>query len=90
MKDYAERVAVAPTYRADPMAQVNPIVAAVSPDWAAVHGERHTVALSERHHVDARLHTRSLFGQHKFTALEILGGPGEKDRDLQRENVLAV
>jgi hypothetical protein len=90
MKDDAERVTVTLTHRADSVAQVNPIVAAGSSDRAAVHGEHHTVALSERHHFDARLHPRPLFGQHKFTALEIFGRIGEKDRDLQRENVLAV
>jgi hypothetical protein len=90
MKDDAERVAVTLAHRADPMAQVNPVVAAGSPDWTAVHGEHHAVALSERRHFDARLHPRPLFGQYKFTALEIFGRLGEEDRDLQRENVLAV
>jgi hypothetical protein len=90
MKNDAEGVAVTLTHRTDAMAQVNPIVAAGSSDWAAVHGEHHTVALSERHHFDARLHPRSLFGQHKFTALEIFGGLGEQYRDLQWENMLAI
>ncbi len=66
------------------------IVAAGSPDRAAVHGEHHGVASSERHHFDAGLHPRPLFGQYEFTAVEIFGRPGEEDRDLQRENVLAV
>ena len=77
MKDDAERVAMTLTHRADPMAEVNAIVAASASDRAAIHGEHHTVALSERHHLDARLHTRSLFGQYKFTAVEILGRLGE-------------
>src|SRR5258708_7234866 len=90
MKDDAERVAMTLTHGADAMAQVNPVVAAGSPDWAAVHGEHHTVTLSERDHVDPRLHPRPLFGQYKFTALEIFGRRGEEDRDLQRENMFAV
>src|SRR5258706_1703813 len=42
------------THCADPMAQVDAIVAAGSLDRAAVHREYQAVALSERHHFDAR------------------------------------
>ena len=90
MKDDAEGVAVTLAHRADPMAQVDPVVTAGSSDRTSVHGENDTVALIERYHLDPRLHPRSLFGQHKFTALEIFGRLGEEDRDLQRENVLTV
>jgi len=90
MKDDAESVAVTLTHRADPMAQLHPIVTAGSSDGAAVHGEHDSVSLSERHHFDARLHPRSLFCQHKFSAFEIFGRLGEEDRNLKRENVFTV
>ena len=79
-----------PTHRAHPMAKSDPIVAAASSNWAAVHSEHHAVTFGERYHFDASLHPRSLFGQHKFATLEVFGGPGEEDRDLLRKNVLAV
>src|SRR5882672_12270281 len=90
MKDDAESMPATLTHLADPVAQMHTMVAAGSPDRAAVHREYDSVALSERHHFDAALHSGSLFGQHEFTALEVFSRIGEQNRHLQRENVLAV
>ena len=48
------------------------------------------IALAQRHDLGARLHARALLGQHEFAAGEVPAGLGQQDRDLEREDVLAV
>ena len=90
MQDNAQRVPMPLPQSADTVAQGNPIFAACSLDRAAVHSEHHTVALGQRDHLDARLHARSLFSQHKFAAFEVFDRLRQENRNLQREDMLPV
>ena len=82
---------MAGVYPAHAMAQVDP---AENPRRALhrpmMHGKGHRVALTQRHHLGARLHARPLLGQHEFAAGEIAARFRQQDRDLQREHMLAI
>ena len=54
------------------------------------HREDHPIAAAERHHFNARLHPRPLFGQDELAASEVTAGLLQQDRDLEREDELAV
>src|ERR1700751_2686296 len=53
-------------------------------------GEGYSVSLPKRNDLRPRLHTRTLFCQHKFSTGKIFCRVGKQDRHLYRENVLAV
>src|ERR1700760_166464 len=52
--------------------------------------EYHALALLERDYLRPRLHARPLFGEDELAAREIRAGFREQERDLEREDVLAV
>src|SRR3954447_19867752 len=76
VKDHANRMAFAGTEAADAVAQVDAIKSAAALDRTVMHRKRHGVALTQGHHLGARLHARALLGQHEFAAREIAPGLG--------------
>src|SRR6185437_16962081 len=90
MEDHADGVTAAGTQAAHAMPEVDAIGAARAMHRAVMHGERNRVSLLERNHLGARLHARTLLGQHELATLEITAGLGQQDRDLQREDMLAI
>src|SRR5277367_5392059 len=74
----------------DAVSERDPIVAADARHRPTVHGEHYGIALRERDDGGSGLHARPLFRQHELAALEIAAGFGQKRRDLQRKNVLAI
>src|SRR5690348_5068616 len=71
VKDHTEGVSMTGADPAYAMPEIDAVVSARPPNWPEMHGERHRVALGERHHVRPRLHARALLGQHEFTAGKI-------------------
>jgi hypothetical protein len=71
VKDNAKGVALPGANAADAMTQIDPISAFRTSYRPVVNGEQDGVALSQRHHLNAALHSRPLFGQYKFAASEI-------------------
>src|ERR1700694_5125757 len=90
VKYHAKGMAVAGADPAHPMAQVNAIESARPLHRPVMHGKNHGVALTQRQHLGARLHSWPLLGQHEFAAGEIAVRFRQQDRDLQRKNVFAV
>src|SRR5271163_980131 len=74
----------------DAVPERDPVVAATAPYRPTVHGECHGIALRERDDGGSGLHARPLFRQHELAALEVAAGFGQKRRDLQGKDVLAV
>src|ERR1700677_1790291 len=74
----------------DAMSERDAVVAADARHRPAIHSEHHGIALRERDDGGAGLHAWPLFRQHELAALEVAAGFGQKRRDLQRKNVLAV
>jgi hypothetical protein len=52
--------------------------------------EGHGVSLRERDYVRARLHSRTLLGEHKLAAIEVRAGLGQQGRNLHGKHVGAV
>ncbi len=75
---------------ADAVTQVDPIVAACTLYRPAVDREHHGVALAQRHHLGAGLHSRTLLCQHELATFEIVPWLGQQHRDLKREHVFAI
>jgi hypothetical protein len=48
------------------------------------------VALSQRHNFGSGLHARTLFGQHELAAGKVLSRLGQKNGDLNREDMFPV
>lgn len=90
VKDDPHRVSLPRTQLADAVAHVNPIDSTGSLHGTGVNCERYSIALLERYNLYARLHTWTLFGQHKLAAGKIVVRRGEQDGDLNRENMLSV
>ncbi len=59
-------------------------------DRPVTNGEDHGVALAQRHHLRPRLHPRTLLGHDELSTGEVPARPRQENRDLQREDVLAV
>ena len=57
---------------------------------AVMHSKRNRISLGERNDLGARLHARPLFDQQKFSTGKVAARVGEQNRDLYRENVLAI
>jgi hypothetical protein len=72
------------------MPQIHTIGAARSLHWPMMHGKRHGISLSQRHHLDTRLHPWTLLRQHKVAAGEIPSRLGQQNRHLNRKYMLAV
>ena len=90
MKDDAERMAMAGAQTAHAMPHVHPIDAPRALHRPMMDREDHAFALLERDHLGARLHARTLLGQHELAAGEVVAGAGEQERDLERKDMLAV
>jgi hypothetical protein len=75
---------------ADAMAQVHAIAALRSLHRPVMDGERHGVALPQRHDLCAALHPRPLLRQDELAAGKVDARRGEKDRNLDREGEIAV
>src|SRR5262245_44375781 len=83
----AKRMAQAIPHGADAMAHVDAVAALAAPHRAMAHREYDRAALGQGHHCGARLHPRSLLGQHELAASEVVPWLRQQDGDLQRENV---
>lgn len=90
MKDDADRMPVPRSQAAYPVTHIDPISAAGAVCRAMADSEYCGVALRERSDLDARLHARTLFGQHKLSAGEISPGLRQQNRNLKRKNMLAI
>ena len=75
---------------ADAVAHVDAVDAARALHRPVMHRKDHAFALAQRHDLHARLHARPLLGQHELAAGEVASRIGQQDRELQREDVLAV
>jgi hypothetical protein len=82
VEDDAHGVALARTHLTDSVAHIDPIDAAGALHGTVVDREGHGIALLERHDLHARLHARTLLGQHKFSASEVVTRRGEQDCHL--------
>src|SRR5579863_2204769 len=90
VKNDAERVPVTGAQPADAVAQVDAIRTLAALYRTVMHGEHHRIALPQRHHLNAALHARALFGQRKLATGKILSRLGEQHRRLQGKSELAV
>src|SRR5688572_5281210 len=90
VKDDPERRSLARPDRADAVTHVGRVPAANALHRPVRYGEDHGVALADGDHRAARLHARPLLGEQELAALEILAGPGQQDRGLEREAFGAV
>lgn len=82
MEDYAKSMPPAGADTAYTVAHIDPIPAFRAPHRPVMNREDHGISLVERHHLRARLHTRSLLRQHKFSAAEIFLWIREKESNL--------
>lgn len=90
VKGDAERVAVPGALMADTVQEINAIAASRIVYRAAIHREDDSIALAKQRHFRARLHSRTLLGQHELSAAEISARLREQHGELQREDPLAV
>src|SRR6185437_14964547 len=90
MENDSQSIALACDKRADAMTVIDRIGAALALDRAVMHGEHHAVAVAERHHAGAGLGAGPLLGHHEFAAGEVPARLGQKNRHLQREDMLAI
>jgi hypothetical protein len=72
VEDDADRMALAGTYQAHAMAQVDAIHATHALYWPMMDREDDAVSLSEWHNHSARLLARSLLREHEFAAREVV------------------
>jgi hypothetical protein len=86
----AERVPLAAAHDAHAVAHGDAVGHLGAAHRPMTDGEDDAIAAPQRHHGGARLYARPLLGQHEFTAREVPARFREQDRDLQREDVLAV
>ena len=90
MENDTERMTMPRANAADAVPKFDPIHTARTRYRTVMDGEDHRVTLLERHNFWPRLHARALFGEHEFAAREVPFGFGQQNRDLERENVLAI
>src|SRR6185312_304723 len=90
MEDNAESQPLAGAQTADAVTHGGAGCAARAWNRPMIDREDDGVALRQRHHLRPRLHARPLLGQHELAAGEVLAGPGQQDRHLQREDMLAI
>src|SRR5689334_21569069 len=67
----AEDVPYARPHRADTMPHADAVISAEPPVRPMADREQNGIALRQRHDLDARLHARTLFGQHELAAGKI-------------------
>ena len=85
-----ERMTVSRQDAAHAVTEIHAIHALVTLHRAIMNCEHNAISLSKRHNYRPRLHTRSLFRHHEFAAREVFVGFRQKDRELERENMLAI
>jgi hypothetical protein len=90
MEDDAKRCAVARMNGADTMAKDDTVVAARASYWAKANREDNGIAACQLRYRWSRLHPGALFRQNELATDKVLARLREKDRDLKRENMLAV
>lgn len=90
MKDDAERMAMSGSNEAHAVAHRHPVEAAHPTHRALMHWKNNRVAAPERNNFGPRLPPRALFGQHEFTAFELIARFGQQDRDLERKQDFSV
>src|SRR5215470_18683936 len=90
VEDDPQRMAMAQAQAADAVAHVDAVGAARALHRPVMHGKDDALALAERDDLRARLHARPLLREDEFAAQEILARPRQQERNLQREDVLAV
>ena len=90
MKDDAHRMTDAGSHATDAVSQIDAIRAARTLHGTMTDREDNGVALLEWHDFGTRLHARTLFGQHELAAGEVAARLRQQNRDLDREDVLAV
>src|SRR4051812_20978643 len=90
MEDNANSVPLARVEFADAVIQLHLVVATHPFHRAAVDGEDGRVALPERQNHGASLHTRPLLGHYQLATFEVLARLIQQDRNLHREDMLAV
>jgi hypothetical protein len=90
MENDADGVSSSRPQSANAVSHVDAVGSPRALDRAMVDGKYHALALVERDHLGPRLHAGPLFGEDEFAAREIDGGPCEQERDLEREDMLAV
>src|ERR1051325_4223778 len=90
VEDHADSVAAARADPADSVSEIHPVGASRTLRRPVMNGEHHGVALAERHDHRARLHARTLLGDHEFAAGELAAWLGEQDGDLERKHVFAI
>src|ERR1700740_353943 len=73
-----------------PMAHVHPIMPAHAPRGPMMDRKHHGVALTKGNNRRPRLHSWSLLRQDEFASREVLPGPRQQHRDLQRKCEIAV
>jgi hypothetical protein len=74
----------------DSVPEIHPVGSASSLHRAVVNGKNHPVALLELRYFGPRLHAWPLFSQHKLSSGEILIYARKQERNLERENELAI
>ena len=72
------------------MTHVDAVSAPRAPDRPVAYREDHALALVEPDDLGPRLHARPLLGQDEFAPREVDVRPREQERDLEREDVIAV
>src|SRR5262249_12629316 len=75
---------------ADAMPKIHSIHTARTLRGPVMYGEDDAVSLTQAHDPRSSLHAQPLLGHHKLASLEVSFGFGEKDRQLQRKDVLSV
>src|SRR3546814_1176870 len=90
VEDDAEGVAAAGAHAADAVAKLRAVEATRAFHRAVTHREDHRIATAEGCHLDARLPSRPLLGQHELLAGEVAAPLGQPPVPLQRKHLLAA
>src|SRR5688572_1962287 len=77
-------------YTAHPVSKIDAVHGTRPLHRPMVYREDHSVTLAQRDDLDSRLHARTLLGQNELAAREVLPWLREKERDLEREDVVTV
>ncbi len=75
---------------ADAVPEIHAIHAASTLHGAIMNCEHYAVALAKRYNDRPRLHTRPLLRHHEFATGKVLVGLRQQNRELKRENMLAI
>ena len=90
MENDSHRVPASRLDAADSMPEIHAVSSASSLHRTVVNCENHPVALLELRYFGPRLHAWPLFSQHKLASGEILTRARKQERNLERENEIAI